>query len=176
MATEQNGVYVRSMIKRSIRKSWTKNALLTSRIKGSTKTLFDFGDLHGAITYKVVDWDTVFVGVLKQAKSKSGEKLANITEAIHDGATINVTPRMRAMFWYLYMVSIGKMPESKLTGRARIIWERWQGKTVFKPLRTATTQIRIPKRPFMRKVFESKAVQAWVKRNWTSAVGRGLKA
>lgn len=175
-ATKQNGAYVRMMIKKSIHKSWTQNALFTRRIKGSSKTLFDFGDLHGAITYKVINWDSVFVGVMKQAKAKSGAKLANVTEAIHDGATINVTPKMRSMFWYLYMVSIGKMPESKLTGRAKSIWERWRGKTIIKPLRASTTTIRIPKRPFMRKVFESRTVKSWVKQNWVRAIDRALKA
>ncbi len=174
MASHQNGALVRSMIKRSIHKSWTKNALFTRRIKSSSKTLFDHGDLHGAITYQVTTWRSVFVGVMKQAKSPSGQSMANIAQVVHDGVTINVTNRMRSMFWYLYMVSSGRMSEAKLTGRAQAIWQRWRGKTVIKPLSAATTTIRIPGRPFMRKVFEKPSVLLAVKRNWEMAVSRAL--
>jgi hypothetical protein len=176
-ATELNGMYVAGQIKRSIRKSWTRNAALTRTIKGSTKTLVDMGTMFKAVTYQVINYSTVFAGITKQAKSSTGGPLVNVVEMIHEGGTINVTTKMRAMFWYLWMVSSGRMDQSKLTGRAMEIWERIGGKRrIIKPLNPSTTVIRIPSRPFIRKVFENRNTRAAVKRNWSAAVAKAVKA
>lgn len=174
IATTQNAMYVAGQIKRSIGKSWTKNAALTILLKRSTKMLFDYGELLKAITYKVIDWKSVFVGVLKQAKGRDGKPLINVTVALHEGASIVVTERMRVMFRYLWLVTQGRMREEKLTGRAKEIYERIRGTRVIKPLSPSTTAIKIPSRPFIRNVFESRDVKEFVKSNWARAVSAAL--
>lgn len=174
VATTQNAMYVAGQIKRSIGKLGTRNAPLTILLKRSTKTLFDYGELLKAITHKVISWKTAFVGVLKQSKGRDGKSLTNVVVAIHEGVNITVTPKMRAMFWYLWLVTQGKMKESKLDGRAKQIYERIRGRRVIKPLSPSTTAIRIPSRPFIRKVFESRDVKAFVKSNWSRAVSAAL--
>lgn len=177
VANEVNGMYVAGQVKRAIRSGgWSQNAPLTTLIKGSTKPLSDHGQLMQAITHKVVDWKTVFVGVSKQAKTKSGRPLANVALALHEGISIIVTRRMRSMFWYLWLATTGRMKEEKLRGRAREIYDRVGRKRIIKPLSPATTAIRIPGRPFLRKVFDDKSVQIVVKRNWARAVDQAMKA
>lgn len=173
-ATEQNAMFVRLMVRKSIRKSWVKNAPLTVLIKKSQKTLVDYGELFQAITYKMIDWDSAFVGVLKQAKSKAGSNLANVAYTIHEGATITVTNRMRILFIYLAMATQGKIAESALRGRAKAIYERVQQRRIIKPLHPGTTAIRIPKRPFISKVFENRLVRSQVKKRWIEAIDKAL--
>jgi hypothetical protein len=175
IATEQNGMFVAGRMKRLIRQGgFEPNAALTTVIKRSTKPLFDHGQLIQAITHQTVNYSTVFVGVLKSSRSKRGEPLVNIIPGLHDGTTITITRKMRSLFWFLWLVTSGKMKEEKLRGRAREIYERIGNKRIIKPLSPASTAIRIPGRPFMKQAFEDPKTILLVRRQWVRAISRAM--
>lgn len=70
--------------------------------KGSSKAMIDDGDFIGSITMKL-DGDSLFVGVLKQARGSDGEELVNIAEVHEYGVEIQVTEKMRN---YLHAVGL----------------------------------------------------------------------
>ena len=124
------------------------NAPLTTQIKGGSTPLKDKGNLvRTAITTRNVSADSTFVGVLQ-----SSPKFAQYM-AVHNGATLKVTDKMRSMFQALAQVSSGEMQSSQLTGRARELYERSSGP--WYPLATSTTAINIKARPFMERAFGS---------------------
>jgi len=99
-----------------------------------------------------------------------GMRADELAEILHDGATIPVTPRMRAMFYYLSMASMGRMDPGRLTGAAAEMWKRQPGG--YFGLSEDTTHIEIPPRPFIREVFEDKATINFVQANWQNAFRR----
>ncbi len=101
--------------------SWAKLSSFTIEQKKSSKAWVDTGELRSLITYKVSVKGKAYhvqVGIF------SGEK-AMIATVLEFGATINVTPKMRA---YLHHIGMH--------------------------LRKSTTTIRIPPRPLFRAVFD----------------------
>lgn len=140
------------------------NADLTVAIKGSTKTLVDQGDLFQAITYRSTGPMEAFVGVFRTSD------VFNVAAIVHEGATVNVTPAMRGLFFMLWKASEaaegrGKMPT--LTGRAADLWSRNQ---VWRPLKKETRAIVIPGRPFAEKAFRNPALRKQAEKNWAEAV------
>lgn len=95
------GVYVRDKIKRGIRdqapggKQFAPLHPATIAAKGSSKALINNGDMVGAITYKITSPEQVFVGLLRTAKNKQGEELANLGHIHEYGRIVKVTPKMR---------------------------------------------------------------------------------
>lgn len=170
-ASVLNGKLVERRIREAMRKGgYAKNANLTIAIKGSTKPLVDDGQLFQFITSKVIDDTTVFVGALRTDDNY------NIIETIHNGATINVTPKMRGLFFILWMASKGQVPLSKLEGRAAELFRRMPYDSYgWRPLKESTTHIIIPPRPFIHKVLADVSLQLKVKENWTMAVQTALK-
>lgn len=149
--------------------SYDANADLTLMIKGSTKPLVDKGRLFQAITNKRIKAAMYFVGILKGRgrSSGTGTDMVNIARTIHDGATIEVTSKMRGLFWSLWLATRThylrgeRLPISKLRSkRAQELARRAfrQGNTIF-PLGDNTSAIRIPSRPFIRNVFERAATK-----------------
>jgi len=176
-ATYRAGKYVESRIRIQIKKApYTPNASLTTAIKGSTKPLVDHADIWKAITTSRVDPNTVFVGVLNTALGPDGKRLVNITAVIHDGFAIPVTKKMRGLFHVLWLATTGKMDPAQLTGRAAEIYSRLNGRAVIQRLKPSTTTIVIPKRPFIRDVFEDQAVRAAVMKYWEDAYDRAVRA
>lgn len=169
-ATVLNGkigeAYLRKMIQNSAGKL-KPNAPLTKQIKGSAKPLADQGLLFQAITSKVTDDFTVFVGVLRTSEAY------NLVETLHDGKVIKVTPAMRGMFFMLWKASIGEIDPSKLTGRAAELWKRKPGG--WYPLRDDTVVVVLPSRPFIRLVFQNPQFKKLVKDNWTKALAASFK-
>ena len=166
-ATGINGELVKAGIQRGIRRGRKPmGAELTILIKGSSKPLVDRGDLFGAITSKQTDWKTAFVGVLRNNEA------FNLAEALHEGANIPVTPAMRALFTMLWWASTGKLAPEKLTGRARVLWERAPG--IWLPLSGSTGVIHIPPRPFIQKTFNSTKLKKAIRENWNNAVAAVL--
>lgn len=162
------GLYAVRAIRQQIRSgAFAPNAPLTIAIKGSDKPLVDTGNLFKAITHKMVDDYTVWVGVLFTSEAY------NIAAALHEGAVIKVTERMRNLFEILFRASKGKVRPSMLTGRAAEIWERSQSK-VFYPLRASTSQIIIPPRPFIRKAIESSDLMLKVHQIWFEAIAAAM--
>ena len=68
--------------------------------KQAFKPLIDHGDLLGSITHALSsDELSGRVGVNRFAETTSTKDLVNIAKILHDGAVIQVTPRMRAYFF-----------------------------------------------------------------------------
>lgn len=168
-ATKLNGKLAERTIRQVIRAGKTdRNADLTIMIKSSSKPLVDQGTgLFQAITSHVIDDQTVFAGVLRT----DGD--FNIAMALHKGVTINVSPAMRGMFFFLWQASIGAIPESKLEGRAAQLWERSKGGWL--PLKPSTSKIVIPGRPFMREAFANTRIRSLAKRNWQQALQKAMR-
>jgi hypothetical protein len=169
-ATELNAMLVDAEVRRAIKNKKTggpANAALTVLIKKSKKPLVDSGQLFKSVTYKMLTEFTAEVGVLK------GDASANIAVAVHEGATIKVTARMRAMFAMLAAASGARGKRraaivSKLTGRAEELWKR--RKNGWKALKPSTTHIRIPPRPFIRVVIEDPRIRRRAFKNWQKAI------
>jgi len=154
---------------RGIRQAITKgdvkpNAELSVAIKGAGKRpLVDTGDMRQAITHKLIDDFTAFVGVLKM------DKLYNIAMTVHERVVITVTKKMRAMFYYLWLKQ--HRPDLNLTGRAAELWERFKG-----PWRRLEKPAIInPKRPFIEIAFDDPALHKQAQRNWEVAIAKTLR-
>jgi len=108
--------------------SWAKpNSPVTIALKGSSKPLFDHGDLWGNTSSKLLDAFQFVVGTNRV--DDSGK--VNVAAVLHNGATIKVTPKMRAYFRYLHVKTDGKVM----------------------PLSKDTRTIVIPARPYMKRAF-----------------------
>lgn len=100
-----------------------------------TKALLVRGDLRNSIGVIVEDGE-VFVGVLRRAKSKSGEDMVNIARVQEYGSqpiVIPITPKMRRFLFALYK-------------EAGIVRTPGPSKGV--------VVLQIPARPFLRPAFE----------------------
>lgn len=164
-ATGKNALLSQAAIRKSIKSNVPpRNADLTAAIKGSTGTLRDHGDLFGSVTHKVLSPTTAFAGILRT------DDMYNIGLTLHEGATISVTPRMRAMFFVLWLASKGQV--DGLDGRAAELFERHKD---WKPLKKSTDAIRIPARPFVTRAFENDKLKKRIVTNWKNAVEEALK-
>jgi len=163
-ATKLNGQLAVAKVRDSIKKGqYAPNKPLTIALKGSTKPLVGrTAQLWQSITSRKMDKKTVFVGVLKT------HGVYNIAVAIHEGVAINVTDKMRGLFFVLWMVSEGRMPVSDLQGRAKELWEQMPGG--WKPLLASTTAIVIPARPFIKQAFGDSGLKRQAKANWSQAL------
>ncbi len=163
------GKAAESEIRQGIRSgSFEKNADLTIMIKGSSKPLVDRGSgIFQGISSHEVDGHTVFVGILRT------DEEYNIALALHEGVSISVTPAMRGLFFYLWQASEGKIDPSELTGRAAELWERQQGG--WKPLKTDTTHIRIPSRPFIADAVQSPKLKRRARAIWAKALKDAMR-
>lgn len=170
-ATGINALFaVREIRQVIVRGGWGaggENKALTVAIKGSTKPLVDRGHtLFQAVTQKIIDYYTAFVGILQTSAHY------NIAITLHDGTEIPVTDKMRGLFWLLWLVSIGSVDSSVLSGRAAELWGRMPGG--WKPLDPGTRVIVIPSRPFMRRAFASKSLHDFCMRQWHAAIAAAL--
>lgn len=173
-ATQFNALLAKAAIQERIQASkYAANAPLTIIIKGSSKPLVGLGArLFRAITYKMVDSYTAFVGAIR----KGGDVDAvNLIETLHQGATIPVTPAMRGMFFFLWKLTTGTMNPARAEGRVKEIYEQIEGTgKIIYPLRDTTTAIHIPPRPFMKDVFEDASLAAAMRANWDKAVAAAI--
>jgi hypothetical protein len=169
VATTLNGKIGEAVLRKVIQSGGKlkPNAPLTKSIKGSSKPLVDSGLTFQAITSKVQDDFTVFIGVLR-----TSEKY-HLVVTLHEGETIRVTPAMRGMFFNLWRASIGEIDSSKLTGRAAELWKRKPGG--WYPLREDTQVIVIPARPFMRIAFSDPQFKKLVRDNWSKAIAASFR-
>lgn len=166
-ATALNGKLAAGEMRRLIRKGIKpENAALTQAIKGGDKPLVDSSKLFESITSKVTSDVEAFVGVLRTNENY------NIAAIVHEGATLNVTPAMKGMFFFLWKASSGELDPSKLQGRARELWER---STNWRPLGPDTKAINIASRPFVEETFSSKRLIDLAKYNWERALGSTFK-
>ena len=168
-ATEKNGLIAVAAIRQVIKSGgFEDNKPLTVLIKSSSKPLVDHGTgLFQAITHRVIDDFEVFAGVIQ-----ANEEF-NIALALHEGAVINVTDKMRGMFFYLWQVSKGALPPDRLQGRARELWERAPGGWF--PLQPGTSNIIIPGRPFIQRAFADRNLREKAKKNWQDAIKQTMR-
>lgn len=167
-ATSRNGAILRKQMRAELKTSIPPVlAPLTTFIKGSSKSGVDRGALFKAITSQAINWHTAEAGVRK------GTKEANYAVVFHEGARIPVTSKMRGMFAALAAVSNGQSPSSSLTGRAAELYKRRPNRG-WKPLRTTTTHIKVPGRPFARQAFEDDATRRKIARNWSNAFAAAI--
>ncbi|MDR1514919.1 MAG: hypothetical protein LBS45_04425 [Synergistaceae bacterium] len=82
----------------------------TKERKGSSKPLIDHGDLVGSITYEEIGLNAVWVGVKKGSRSSSGGDIVDIAWVHEFGASIEVTPKMRA---YLHHEGLHLKPSTE---------------------------------------------------------------
>lgn len=141
------------------------NAPMTIFIKGHGDVGRDKGDLRKAI--KVVRFGNAsyWVGV---RKSDPNYPKAMI---LHKGATIRVTPKMRALFDVLAHVSNGTASPSSLRGRARELWRRRP--RGWRPLSQSTKRLVIKPRPFMKTAEASVNVKRRVQAALRKILQRG---
>lgn len=102
---------------------------------GGTKSLLVRGDLRNAISV-IADGDEVFIGVLRSAKSSTGESLADIAEIQEFGGppvVIPITPKMRRYLAVLF--NRAGTPRRPGSGRGVVVTQ-------------------VPARPFLRPAFE----------------------
>lgn len=147
--------------------SFAKNADLTVSIKGGSTPLRDRGQLLAkSLKTVMVNQYSIFVGVPESSKNY------RIARALHDGATIPVTARMRQMFFALWAVSAGRAPASMLTGRAAELYKRKS--SGWYPLASSTKVIRIPGRPYMKEAFDGPRAKATAIQMFSQAVDRTI--
>lgn len=177
-ATMRNAHIVRSEIIKRIRKGkYHKNAPLTVAIKNSRKALIDHGDLVGSIKVFRISDDSAFVGVHRNEMTKDGSRMADLAQYLHDGDLMRVTPRVRLMFFYLWLVSTGQASEYILTGDAVEIWQRIGPRgVVIYPIGPNTEYLLLPRRPFIEEVFEDKALAKELRMNWVMAIRGATRA
>jgi hypothetical protein len=166
LATGRNALIVLKAIRKGIQSGkYAANAALTSAIKGSTKPLADKGELFKSITIHRPKPTVAIVGILKT------DGIYNVARAIHDGVQLSVTPKMRGLFFVLWLASQGSIPPGDLTGRARDLFDRYKK---WKPLDDSTTAIRIPARRFIGDVFDNPGLRRKLKVNWKNAIRAGI--
>lgn len=107
---------------------FTENSPVTIHLKNSSKPLVDHADLLGSVSGKVGSDPYYFDVGVKRVTPNTGLNLAHMLET---GWTQKVTPAMRKWFYVQAMKSDGAI----------------------KPLRSSTTHIKVPSRPYMRKTF-----------------------
>lgn len=166
VAMARAGKEAEAQVRRVIKSApFLGNRPLTMAIKKSSKPLVDQGDLYGAITSQVLSYNSAFVGVLKTNANY------NVALAIHEGVLIPVTPKMRSMFWHLWLKSEVD-PGIELTGRAAELWARFQGP--WYPIGFGTKVIVIPSRPFIKAAFRSRTMRRRVREIWAAALQRAM--
>mgnify|MGYP006908240361 FL=1 len=120
------------------KKPFDPNAPLTVALKGSSTPLVDRGDLVSRITFEVVSAVRVRLGIASP-KLDAG-KGRYLYEVLHNGATIPVTPAMRAAVMAKLQEKMGdeafdRMADFFRNGPSRGFWV-------------------IPPRPFLKHTFE----------------------
>ncbi|MBL8940859.1 MAG: hypothetical protein JNM69_40325 [Archangium sp.] len=102
---------------------------------GGTKSLLVRGDLRNAISV-IADGDEVFIGVLRSAKSSTGESLADIAQIQEFGGPpviIPITPKMRR--YLAVLLRRAGTPRGPSSRRGVVVTQ-------------------VPARPFLRPAFE----------------------
>jgi len=169
-ATMMNGKLAEARVRDGIKMgAFVANRPLTAALKGGNEPLKGTGtaQLFNAITSKAIDENTVFVGVMRT------DSFYNIAFVLHEGTVIEVTDAMRGLFFILWQASEGKIDPSKLTGRAKELFDIMP--SGWKPLKPETQAIIIPSRPFIKQAFADGTFQKKAKANWQQAMAAAFK-
>jgi hypothetical protein len=196
-ANDRIGRQFMARARRAIRDGkYAPNSPITVILKGSSKPLVDKGDLAQQISYEIVSWNEVRVGL---TRAKVGSKNVNLGMILHEGATIDVEkhPAVRRRLWAMVREALG--PGRKLNGRQRAsigaaaqslgmalggkkprkkpmskrqLGAMWASKG--KVPGTGKKVWVIPARPFIREPLTDAAFTKWVRGEWVAAAGRAL--
>ena len=130
-----------------------------------TKALMVRGDLRNSISVSF-HRGTVFVGVLRTAKSKKGKPLINIAEVQEYGVifALKITPKMRKFLAVLYREAYD---ERALALQSWFRGGRSMGKSML--------VIRIPARPYVRPTFEKHAKPGDVRKRLEERMAKLLR-
>lgn len=144
-----------------------KDAALTVLIKGeSLPTLKETGEFQRSIKIKqmqYVDKIQYFIGIT------SDNPNYQIYYGLLNGKSITVTDKMRTMFFYLHLASIGKVDPGKLKGRAAVLWSKHKG---FWPSLARKRVIRLPKRILFSKALRSKDIRPYMTHMLKAAIAQ----
>lgn len=175
VATATNALMVEGAIRDNIKYgSFSLNRPLTVAIKKSTKPLVDKGDLYPSISHKMISATEAFVGLIQKEISK---EIYDLGVFLHQGGVIKVTKKMRRLFYVLWLASEfkktgkGSMDPSKLTGRAKELWDRMPGN--WRPL--STNEIVFKRRPYIQQIFENITIKKMVFKTWQEAINKSMK-
>lgn len=168
-ATRANAVAVRRRVRQRIKNgNFEENAPLTTLFKGgASKPLKGTkgADLFNSIIYQVENWATAIVGV-----NRYNNDGVNLGLVVHEGTIIFVTDKMRNLFYLLWLVKVGSVESSVLTGRAKEIYDATKGAQGIVPIERGTNYIRIPPRPFFTDTLKDPETISVVRTNWQKAV------
>jgi phage gpG-like protein len=142
----------------------TTLAVRKKRGRGGTKPLIVSGDLRNGIIAKQ-EGDTAFVGILRTARGRGGERLANVAEVHEFGRRIvmELTPKARRFLL--------------ATFREAGILASGGGNTGSPGGGVTIVVINVPARPFLRPVFEAESkgsrerVENWVAEQFQQKFG-----
>jgi len=133
-------------------KSYQPNRPFTVMIKGSTTPLVRKGDLHGSLTWNAEPF-RIAMGTSDTRRARNGRLVAEI---LHNGATIQVTNRIRrAVFAQLSKSMLRRLPERVREGPGKPFWV-------------------IPARPYIADVFESSAWRVFARSRYVRALQRTI--
>lgn len=128
-----------------------ENADLTIALKKSGIPLVHTGKLLESVYWKRTSAKknpAITIGVPNTKKNR----------AVVGGESFRVTREMRALFFILWQVSIGKMEASKLRGRAAKLWRMYPQRN-WKRLSRTTSVINVPKRDILGPIVASPATK-----------------
>jgi hypothetical protein len=165
-ATALNAKVAEAKVRQVIRSNVSpRNAALTQAVKSASKSLIDSSALFASVTSKQTNEYNAFVGTLRT------DKAFKVAKMVHDGATVDVTPKMRGLFFRLWRASNDAKAADSLRGRAAALFERYQG---WLPLAPTTTQIQIPARPYIELAFDADLVKTCAQ-NWNNGLQQAFK-
>lgn len=131
----------------------TKNAPLTLALKDTKIPLMDTGQMAKAVEAELQDSFNGVVGFLKDQKSSHGLKMSVVVPGLEQGFTVRITPAMRRLlFLKMRQAGIADSAPDKKSTRGAVL--------------------RIPPRPFITPVFNSRKIRAQLQKNWKLAVRR----
>lgn len=169
-ATKANAALLQREIRKGITdRRYAKNAKLTMLLKRGRRPLIETGDLLRGIQGWAMAWNKGFAGLFRAGPWGADLGLA---EALHEGFSIRVTSRMRAMFRALSFKAHGW--DVTLTGRAKELWDK-NPNVPWRALAPGTTAIHVPGRPFIGAVFQDKSVRRRIFKTWIEAVERAVR-
>ena len=152
------GLKFKEMAQKNIRSGiFEPNSPITKILKGSSKPLFDTGQLFQAIGFEVLSAYAVLVGV-KYRKVNKGGKDIDIARLVHDGFTLDLNKipngdKVRAALW------------ARVNGKLKVSGEELPERPASK---TPGVWV-VPPRPYIKVVLEDKNFKDFVQRQWEQA-------
>ncbi len=160
-ATADNLILVQdSIIRRILSRGFGKkaNSPLTLALKDTNVPLVDSGDMAKAIEVELQSSFTGTVGFLRDQKSSHGMKISTVVKGLEEGFTVKLTgPMRRLLFLKMRRAGIPENPPGVTSSRGK------------------SSDLRIPPRPFITPVFNSKFTRAKIQKNWKDAVKRAYR-